>query len=138
MQVTSLLAVGAAVLGTACGMADPCGNVVVQQASSPSGRWDAFVFERDCGATTTWSTQVAVLPGGSPFQEQPTWWASTISGNVATVADRAERPGVEGTRMAVRWTGDTHFTVEYEAGATLRTAERLVAGVAVTYRPVEH
>ena len=38
-----------------------CGNDLVREVRSPSGKMKAVVFERDCGATTGFSTQVSLL-----------------------------------------------------------------------------
>jgi len=39
-----------------------CANTVLQDIPSPDGRRHAVVFERSCGATTGFSTQVSVVP----------------------------------------------------------------------------
>jgi len=45
-----------------------CGNQEVTRKVSPDGRIDAVVFERDCGATTDFTTQISVVPkGGSVY-----------------------------------------------------------------------
>lgn len=41
-----------------------CGNVEQQRVSSPDGKRDIVVFERDCGATTDFSTQVSIIRRG--------------------------------------------------------------------------
>lgn len=38
-----------------------CANEVFAQENSPDGKYKALVFQRDCGATTGFSTQVSVL-----------------------------------------------------------------------------
>ena len=45
-------------LGTAL---DTCGDTPVQTVPSPSGSLKAVLFERDCGATTGFSSQVSIL-----------------------------------------------------------------------------
>lgn len=44
---------------TGCG--GSCGNEIVQTINSPSGKFKAIVFSRNCGATTGFNTQVSVL-----------------------------------------------------------------------------
>lgn len=41
---------------------DMCGNEISQNIASPSGSYVAYVFSRNCGATTGFNTQVSVLP----------------------------------------------------------------------------
>ena len=42
-----------------------CGNVEQQRVSSPGGDRDIVVFERNCGATTDFSTQVSIIRRGA-------------------------------------------------------------------------
>jgi hypothetical protein len=42
---------------------DLCGNRVIETALAPDGKTKALVFERDCGATTDFSTHVSILDG---------------------------------------------------------------------------
>jgi len=44
---------------------DMCGNDVLQIVASPDKQVKAVIFERDCGATTGFSTQVSVLASGA-------------------------------------------------------------------------
>lgn len=41
---------------------DMCGNEISQSITSPAGSYIAYVFSRNCGATTGFNTQVSVLP----------------------------------------------------------------------------
>jgi len=41
---------------------DPCGNEVSQTVISPSGKLKAVAFNRNCGATTGFNTQVSIIP----------------------------------------------------------------------------
>ena len=42
------------------GLFGDCGDTVKAEAVSPDGRYVAAVFERDCGATTNYSTNVSL------------------------------------------------------------------------------
>jgi hypothetical protein len=64
------------------GCVDPCGNAVLSEEYSPNREFRAVVFERDCGATTGFSTQVSVLTANGQFLTQPSWLHSTQPGNV--------------------------------------------------------
>jgi|SRR5207247_735561 len=50
-----------------CGL---CSNDEVARVASPDSKLEAVVFQRDCGATTGFSTQVSVVPKGSPLPDQ--------------------------------------------------------------------
>lgn len=48
---------------------DPCVNDMVGQVQSPDGQFKAVIFERDCGATTDFSTQVSIVPTSTPLPD---------------------------------------------------------------------
>lgn len=48
-------------------MSDMCRNEVISESPSPDGTKRLVVFQRDCGATTDFSTQVSVLPASAPL-----------------------------------------------------------------------
>ena len=57
-----VLAVGAGLFAAAHLLTlDMCENQVVAEMKSPDGRHKAVEFERDCGATTDFGTQVSVI-----------------------------------------------------------------------------
>jgi hypothetical protein len=99
---------------SACG-AGLCGNVVAQQEPSPDGRHVAVVFTRDCGATTGFSNQVAILDAG------------------ATLPDRGGNAFVASDSSAVRvyWRADT-LIITHAAADPIR-AESLVSDVPIRY-----
>jgi len=105
--------------------------------ASPTGTHDVIVFERDCGATTEWSTQVSIVRGGSAFLEKPTALRSTQPGNALVILARAKRRGVTGIAVIAKWTDDTHVTLEYEAGAGMSTVATVVDGITITPQSVE-
>lgn len=45
-----------------------CDNTLLVEVPSPSGTRKAVVFQRSCGATTGFSTQVSVLPAGGKLR----------------------------------------------------------------------
>ncbi len=65
-----------------------CGNRVFQEFYSPDKEYKAVIFERNCGATTSFSTQVSVLPAAAQLPNEggnilamdghPDWTAVTI------------------------------------------------------------
>ena len=48
---------------------DLCGNEVARTVLSPSGKMKAVVFNRNCGATTGFNTQVSILPVSSALPD---------------------------------------------------------------------
>ena len=94
-----------------------CANTEKQRLPSPDGRREVVIFERDCGATTDYSTQVAVLARG------------------AALPNRPANAFIYGHRMPlrVRWDGPQALTVAYPPGFRGHTEQRRAAGVEVRY-----
>ena len=47
-----------------------CGNEELMRLKSPDGLLDAVMFERDCGATTSVSTQVSIVQAGRQLRNE--------------------------------------------------------------------
>jgi len=88
-----------------CGSLDMCGNEVKARVSSPDGSREAVVFQRDCGATTGFSTQVSVLNRGEPFRESSSLWHATEFGNALVLGEH----GASEARL--RWNGNRELTI---------------------------
>ena len=78
-----------------------CGNTPIVEEPAPGGKFRAVVFERDCGATTGFSTNISIIPARSPLPNE--------QGNVFR-ADHPTTPAgpVIRTRLPV---GATRFKV---------------------------
>jgi hypothetical protein len=66
---------------------DMCGNTVIREVLSPDHRIKAVVFQRDCGATTGFSTQVSLLSAQATLPN--------YSGNIFLTDDASD--------ISVRW-----------------------------------
>ena len=110
---------------------DPCGNDVLTEARSPDGRLKAVVFQRDCGATTGFSTQVSVIPSGESFLTAPTWLRSTRGGNVF-VADTNHGEAPSGPVVQVEWLDPTHLRITHDKRARVFSSATSIHGVRVT------
>ena len=100
-------------LGSVGCLTGPCENTVVRRIPSPDGALEAVLYERSCGATTDFSTQVTVLATGE---------ALTDRSEPVFVADRNH-----GQAPAARWGGPPAEVVWPEA-------DRLVVRYAVEAR----
>ncbi|HIP80649.1 MAG TPA: hypothetical protein EYH07_19590 [Kiloniellaceae bacterium] len=101
-------------------LSSPCGNDIVQDAVAPDGTRRAVVFQRDCGATTGFSTQVAVVWGSGDLPDKPA--------NVFIADGHPDR-----TKTYVRWLNSATLVIGTKALADAHKAERHVNGVSVTY-----
>ena len=115
-----------AAAGCLSGCSDGCGNDVVSRAVAPDGLHSALIFQRDCGATTGFSTQISVLAAG----EEPSG-----SGN-AFVADEGQgavRGGWGGPWAATKWVDGRTLLIRYASGSHVYEQSRQVKGVTITY-----
>jgi hypothetical protein len=116
---------------TLSGCSDGCANTSLSEAESPNGRLTAILFERSCGATTGYSTQVSVLRSGArPAASGNTFVADTNHG-------AAEEAVGGGPWVEVAWIDDENLIVRYDAQARVFTQQPDIAGVKVTYQPSE-
>jgi hypothetical protein len=118
-----------ALLVGGCG-GEMCENRVVSIAASPDGARDAVLFERNCGATTDFSTQMSILSHG----ERP-----TQAGNLF-VADgnhgEAAAAPWGGPWAELRWLGTHDLLVRYDRKARVFRQEKEWAGTRIRYAPV--
>jgi hypothetical protein len=105
-----------------------CGDEVVQHEPSPYGRGAAVVFVRNCGATTDYNTQIALIGhvDGEPRDR-----------NVFFVADdddgaAPEGPG-GGPRVRVRWIDGNHLEVAHHPRARAIQRADSHGGIRITY-----
>ena len=125
------------VFGVGCGKIDPCGNEVLARQSSPAGAYQAIVFERDCGATTDFSTQVSILPSDVSFLERPSFWSATEQGNALAIdADHgaAPRGAGGGPDVTIHWESDQKIILAYHPRARVFLAAPSVGAVSVEHR----
>lgn len=109
---------------------DVCQNTEVARLRSPGGQHEAVLFQRDCGATTGFSTQVALVEFGRPI---------TGAGNVFRADDnhgeaRAGRWGGPWAEMA--WLSANRLVVRYAAGSRIFVKEDEVSGIAISYEAI--
>jgi hypothetical protein len=93
-----------------------CGNTVISEHRSADGTWKVVVFERDCGATTHFSTQASLLRAHASLPDD--------SGNLIIVDDAP---------LQVTWTGPRSVVVRSLPGAHVFKAANRVRDVEVSY-----
>lgn len=110
---------------------DLCGNRVLAEAVSPDQRLKAVVFQRDCGASTGFSTQVSLIGAQEALPNASGSVFSADSNRGAVPASAAGGPVVQ-----VRWASGRALVITHHAGARVFTQKDLVSGVAVAYELV--
>jgi hypothetical protein len=115
---------------TLSGCGDACRNQIIQQSASPNGRWLAVLIQRNCGATTDFSTQVSVVRNG----EVPSG-----SGNVFRADTDHGKAGAEswaGPWAEVNWVADDLILIRYDRRSRTFATNRHIGGVRITYEQV--
>lgn len=103
----------------------PCENVIIDRLDSPSGDHQAVLFDRNCGATTGFSSQVSVIRPGTELPDQ--------AGNVfvAVVGDDAASTPWGGPQVALEWTADDSLIIRHDEGARVSSSREAFDGVSV-------
>jgi hypothetical protein len=105
-----------------------CGNDVVAEKFAPDGRKKVVVFQRDCGATTGFSTQASLLGATSrlPARGGNIFVADTCHGSAPAAA-------WGGPRLEVRWISNERVRLSYDASACLFRGETVLDGIKIEH-----
>jgi hypothetical protein len=104
-----------------------CGNDLLATMSSPSGGRQLVIFQRDCGATTGFSTQASLLPAGEPLRE---------GGNVFIAdTDHGKAPSGPGggPQLAARWIAEDTLELRYHPRARIFLADSAYQDITIRY-----
>lgn len=99
---------------------DLCGNEIFQEKATPKGRFKAVLFQRDCGATTGFSTQVSLIPVDAPLPNE--------SGNVFVTNSHPQD-----TQINLQWRTPENLLIRN--GVSLKTIKQEVfyQGIRIDY-----
>lgn len=103
----------------AASLAGCCNNEVEQTISSPSGASKAFVFNRDCGATVAFNTQVSITSGATDVP-RGVGNALVLNGQVP---------------LQLRWVSDRKLAISGLGSARVAVKNASVGEVTITYSP---
>lgn len=105
---------------------DLCANQIYQEVYSADRTLKAVVFQRDCGATTGFSTQVSVLPAGETL-------GNDVAGNLYIANGRPAD-----SRLLLQWSSQRSILIQGHVTDAIKQ-ETMIEGVAVSYiQPVDH
>jgi hypothetical protein len=109
-------------------LTDDCMNEILRIHYSPSKQLKAVVFERECGATTGFSTQISIMPANSDLPNE--------GGNVFVAdTDRgksASGPG-GGPHVEVEWREESSLNITYDNRARVFLRKDSQKGINITY-----
>ena len=110
-----------------------CGNEVLADVPAPDKRHRAVVFQRDCGATTGFSTQVSVIRGSHRLPNE--------AGNTFVADADPSRPPAgpdDGLFVEARWTNSAQLNIYHDTRARVFTADSLVEGIRIRFLTRPH
>jgi len=116
MKRTLQLLLAMAMLAGIAGCDIGCGNEVVSRIASPSRSINAVVFNRNCGATTGFNTQVSVVHGNA---------VPSGAGNALILEGKVP--------LELRWVSESELQITGLGSAKVFKQEQSVAGVSVAY-----
>jgi hypothetical protein len=106
-----------------------CGNEVLNQHASPNGKLKLVVFERSCGATTGFSTQVSLLEASEELENEG---GNVFAGDTRIGAAPAGAGG--GPEVHVRWISDEAAELRHHPQTRIFRAEEVRKGVRFIYK----
>lgn len=109
---------------------DACSNDVITRLASPDGKREAVMFQRDCGATTGYSTQISIVNvGQAPAGGGNTFRADDDHG-AASLGDWG------GSWAEMKWLASDRLLVRHADKSRIFEQDDKVAGVSVSYESV--
>lgn len=128
MGARILLALLLVPLLAGCDILGGCTDEVVRAVTSPDGLHDAVLFQRSCGATTAFTTQISIVAHGA---------APEGGGNVL-IADGDHGKAADtlwhGPWAGIGWLAADRLLVVYDPDARVFSQSRTAEGVAVVFR----
>jgi hypothetical protein len=109
------------------GCADGCENTPIQTVAAPSGHQKAVLFERNCGATTDFTTQISLVEGGAK---------ASGKGNVFIADGGLKAASWGGPWAEVSWLSPGRLLVKYDASARVFEQHENVDGVRISFEKV--
>lgn len=131
MPFAFLVAIPVTFASLAACAGDMCGNTIVIDLKSPDHLHRAIMFQRDCGATTGFTTQVSILGAGDSL---------VGSGNTYVADDdhgKARAGDWGGPWTQIEWRSADHVVVRYAPGSRVFHQAAKVGGVRVTYEAAD-
>lgn len=117
MKRIARLALVANLFGLLVGCDLGCGNEVLGTVPSPSGKLSAIVFNRNCGATTGFNTQVSIASSSD---------TSPSGGGNALILDGT-------VPLDIVWSSDSSLSISGLGSAKVFKQQQSIHGVSISY-----
>ena len=109
------------------GCSDSCDTTPVKSSKAPDGFHTAVIFQRDCGATTDFSTQISVLKEGYGLSGSGNAFVADADHGAATTGDWG------GPWAEIEWVASDHLVVRYALNSRIFELDEQVSGVRISY-----
>ncbi len=107
-----------------------CENKIDYTVHSKDGNYIAYVFERDCGATTGFTTQISVLESHKRLKNK--------DGNLFIADDDEANVSDIGTiATEVIWKDNNHIIVRYDSKAKVFKKIESLQGIKIQYETLQ-
>jgi hypothetical protein len=103
-----------------------CRNELGLEVLQPNGKWKAVSFQRDCGATTGFSTQISIIPANTKLKNK--------AGNVFTMDSNH---GQASLRVDMEWVDTNTLQIAYPKRARVFSKKERFKNVAIQYITLE-
>jgi hypothetical protein len=113
------------------GCSDACSNAIVNEVDGPAGAIKALMFQRDCGATTGFSTQISLLRAGEQLIGGGNAFRADDNHGIAFAGDWG------GPWAEIKWIGPDQLLVRYAAKSRVFEQAKSVLGVKIIYQAVD-
>ena len=116
-----------------------CRNELIAADTAPGHRYEAIVFVRNCGATTTFGTHVSIMDRGAPLGNDDV--GNVLSIDAACCVDPRSRVlprnSVGGPVATARWIASDTLAVTYASAVRVFRQALVQRGVRILYSTIE-
>ncbi len=117
----------------------PCGDELVATDTAPRHEYQAIVFVRNCGATTTFGTHVSIVEQGARLDNDDV--GNILAIDAACCLDPRSRVlprnSVGGPLATARWLGPDTLAVTFPSGVRVFRQALVQRGVHIVYAIIE-
>lgn len=109
-----------------------CENKIIQSIESPDSIRKVVVFERDCGATTDFSTQISIIKNGEHLENK--------SGNIFSADSDNGNAEIDENRLVyikVLWLDSLTLLIEYDSKARIFNNKSDYKDISINYKKIE-
>ncbi|MBK9705879.1 MAG: hypothetical protein IPO77_02385 [Acidobacteria bacterium] len=105
-----------------------CGNEIIKEIIAPDQKYKVIIFQRDCGATTGYSTQISFMPANEKLPNK--------EGNIFSCdSDHGKAPAGPGggPPVEVKWKEGNILEIIHDTDARIFFAANERSGVKIEY-----